>query len=224
MVWDYIGTIPGLPTGGGGPAFSDAAFFKAVLSGSDTNATPTDSFSGLIRATFSDTNATQSEAVKFGFALPGDTVPAQTDSRSAITNNWITTSTGGGTNPANAYGPNNGTVATIQGAGGLSPGTTTVNFSIPPSGVPAGGTKQLRVWAQGALGVGDSLSITWTNTSGVPSSGTVMTTAQNFLTTPYTVPITTLGTAFTIVCRHTGALVNGAGITIDAAAIDTSGI
>jgi hypothetical protein len=111
-----------------GPAgFSDT--FNIGIKLNDSNVVPSDSGTFTINLAQSDTNSTQSETVKLEFPAPdfGDTSTAPTESRNFKVIVWMSASSGTGTtNPTNADGSNNGTIATLQTAAlGTNPITLT---------------------------------------------------------------------------------------------------
>lgn len=130
-----ISCIARVGTTGGGTGPSTGGFtdsFKLSVIFSETNAAQTDTQTMSARLSQSDTNAAQTEALKFTFPSNDfkDTSALQTDARSFLVKIWLSGSAGTGTtSPANADGPNNGTVATLQTAvGGAS--TVTLTSSL----------------------------------------------------------------------------------------------
>ena len=101
--------------GGGGAGFTDE--FSLNIKLADSNAVPTDADAYAIALAQSETNAEQSELVKLGLSGLDDSNAEPTDARSALIRVWLSGSAGSGvTNPANANGPNDGTLATISTA------------------------------------------------------------------------------------------------------------
>lgn len=130
--------------GGGGSvtvldAFTDAFTLKIFFT-ETANATPTDADSYVINFNAGDDpNAGQSETVQLAFPAPdfADTSVVPTDADSFTMRVWLSASAGG-TNPSNADGANNGTVATLQtavaGAATISM-TSTLGASLPTATV-----------------------------------------------------------------------------------------
>ena len=110
-----ITKIGGSTTGSSGTAgFTDS--FKIGITAAESNAGQTDAQTMAMRLAQSDTNATQLETLKLDFPAPdfGDNSGTPTDVRSFLLKFWLTGSAGTGvTNPSNADGSNNGTVATL---------------------------------------------------------------------------------------------------------------
>ncbi|MFV8336425.1 hypothetical protein ACNQF7_10120 [Flavobacterium sp. RSP29] len=95
--------------------FTDS--FSLKIKATDSIATPTDSFSMSLKLTQSDTNAGQTETASLKFPQPdfADTSGTPTESSSFKIRVWLSSSSGA-TNPTNADGSNNGTVASISTA------------------------------------------------------------------------------------------------------------
>lgn len=205
------------------PAQSDQLIALA-LSAAEANDAPLDTLSALRLALANDTNTTPTEAITTGFAGPAlsDAAPAAVDARPSITvHTWAASqaSAGGGTtNGANAVGAANGTVATVTGTG--LGGTSTLTLTIPVASVPTTGVKTLRCY----IGFTASLAtanVTFTNTGGVPASGTVPVANGATSATSTDLAITTVGTAFTVrVLVNSGALL-APSYSVDAVEIQT---
>jgi hypothetical protein len=105
--------------------FSD--FFSIAIDAQDSNATPTDNYSIAGDYRLDDINAGQTETVSIKIPQPAfsDSIQTPTESTTFKLNVWLSNSTGG-TNPANADGSNNGTVATLRTA---SAGAATITMT-----------------------------------------------------------------------------------------------
>lgn len=116
----------------------------------DSNATPTDADTYAMQFAQTDTIAAQTEAVQLGFSGPdfNDSNAVPTDARSALIRVWLSGSAGTGvTDPGNANGPNDGTLAVISTA--LAGPTNEVMLSTLGPNVPSGITFSsaiLTVW------------------------------------------------------------------------------
>jgi hypothetical protein len=225
--WVFVGTLrnPGDIQG----QLLDSITFRTGISLADINALQSENLARKVNITYAEVNPTTSEILKLKVSLSNltETNPNQSDNRNSVTQTFITSHTTSGTaptNPTNSYGAKNDTLATIKGKGGASPTSSTLIGTVPVANVPAGGAKVLRVWFQIALSTGDSGSISYTNTGGIPASGTIASTSINNLATPAQVNLTSVGTSFKITATHTGAFVSGAGVTLDAACIETVGL
>lgn len=131
--------VPPSVTGGGSTttldAFTDTFSLKMTLT--DSNAVPTDADTYQITLTQADTNADLSETLQLQFPAPdfSDTQAAPTDSNSFTARIWLSASAGG-TNPTNADGVNNATIATLQTA---AAGAATITLtSTLGANVPSG--------------------------------------------------------------------------------------
>lgn len=203
------------------PGQSDA-LRSLALTGAETNPEPIDIISALRLALPTEANDIPSEALTTGFTGFMDQSPAMIDQRPTTTvHTWAASqaSAGGGTtNGANAVGAANGTVATVTGTG--LGGTSTLTLTIPVASVPASGAKTLRCY----IGFTASLAtanVTFTNTGGVPASGTVPVANGATIGTSTDVAITTVGTAFTVrVLVNSGALL-APSFSVDAVEIQT---
>lgn len=132
-------------TGGGGTtvieAFTDA--FSLNIKAEDTNAEPTDNATFVLNLLQADSNADLTETVQLGISGPGfsDSNVVPTDTNSFTLRVWLSASAGtGSTNPANADGQNNGTVATLQTAVlGTNPivMTSTLGANVPTATITA---------------------------------------------------------------------------------------
>lgn len=122
--------------GGGGPALVDAVTLKILTA--DAYAGSADAATFAMTLTQTDSYLGASEAVKLTFPTPpdfGDSYLGASDASLFTLRVWLSGSAGG-TNPANANGANNGTVATLQTA---PAGASTITMtSTLGANVPAG--------------------------------------------------------------------------------------
>lgn len=136
--WVLVGTIPGVSTGGA--AFTDAftlgfKFDEAAIM------SPVDVSTFEIALQLEDTNDTQTESITLGISGPlfSDSNVIPSDSQSFTLRNWLSgsvQSTGVVTDPANADGQNNGTVATLTTALlGSNPTMTSICGATLPNAV-----------------------------------------------------------------------------------------
>lgn len=206
------------------PGQSDA-LANLAIGGAEANPTPADALSALAMALTPETNATPDEAIKTGFAgsALADTSGPAVDSRPTTTvHTWASsqTSNGGGTtNGANAIGARNGTIATVTGTGLLAT-TSTLTLTIPVASVPPTGAKTLRCY----IGYTSSLNtatVTFTNTGGVPASGTVPVANGAVIGTSTDIALTSIGTSFTVQVLVNAAALLAPTFTVDAVEIQT---
>lgn len=174
-----------------------------------------------------DAIATQAEAALLGFsgAALSDANAEASDSKATTVFAWgNTTSTAGTapTNPGNATGANNGTLAQVK-AGGIANGTSTLNVTLASGSVPAG-SRVLRAWYQtNPAAVGDTLTLTF---QGGGTTGNLSLPAGDFLATPYEVALPGALQSqpvfvFTIASTTPAT---GGNIQVDAVAVVTSGV
>lgn len=148
-------------SGGGGTVtvdpFTDT--FTLNIVAAESNATPTEADTYAIALAQSESNATPTEALelKFPAGVWAETGAAPTDVNAITMRVWLSGSSGAGvTNPTNADGQNNGTVATISTAAlGSNTETLTslVGTSVPSVSVSAA---TYRGWFNLTINVGTS--------------------------------------------------------------------
>ncbi len=204
------------------------ALNRLALGMTETNNTPDDALTALALAGILDTNATPTEAIKTGFKGGGlsDTSPGQGDGFSTVVTTWATSSSTSGaatTNAANGVGQANGTLAIVKGSGGALGGTSaTYTLTIPVASIPASGTKTLLIYATHVTGLLVTDTLTYTNTGGNPASGSVTFNDNNAIGTPYTVPLTTIGTALSVTFTANTAALGAVGeFDVDAVGVRT---
>lgn len=224
--------------GGGGnvPAgaavLTDAIAFEIIVA--DSNATPVDALGFEIETALQDTNAALADALTIGIGLLAESNPAPSETLQSLLTRWVTVTATSGTtaptNPANAQGQNNGTVATCK-VGGLIAGTSilTCTIATPMPEIAAGSSRTLVAYYAFNAGVADSMTAVvsyrqvgrGTNTTiNLPSTG-------NFLTTPATANLTNIdpSVAITITYTHSATVpATGGSVTVDATGIQTSGV
>lgn len=183
----------------------------------DANATPVDALSALRLALSETPSPSPTDTLKTGFAGTGlnDAVATPTEARSTAVTTWASSQTTSGqapTNPANAVGQANGTLAIVKGQGGVLSGTNSVmTLTIPVASIPATGAKTLRIYAKYISALVTS-SVTYANTGGTPASGTVdFGTGDDATTTPKDIALTTIGTSLTVTFTAGGGLLGIAG-------------
>lgn len=224
--------------GGGGNIPAGAAVLTDSLAVeiivADSNAAPTDSFTFDIDTTLTDTNAALADALTIGIGLLADSNPTPSEALQSLLTRWVTATATSGTtaptNPANAQGQNNGTVATCK-VGGLTAGTSVLTCTIatPMPEIAPGSTRTLVAYYAFNAGVGDSCSaVVSYRQVGQGSNTTVNLPATgNFLTTPATASLTNIDPSqpITITYTHSATVpATGGSVTVDATGIQTSGV
>lgn len=196
--------------------------YKPTIKAAETNAAQTEAILARLLG-LADTNAALLETILARLRGYVDTNPAQSDVSTRTVKTWANANTTSGTaptNPTNAQGENNGTVAQVK-AGGLANGTSTLNLTIPVASV-ASGTRTFYAWYQTNSGTTDSFTMSVSNPSGNPASFSLP--EGNFLTTPHQVALTTVGTSYTVTFTHSATTpATGGNIQIDAVAIFSTG-
>lgn len=216
----------------GAAVMTDAISFFAELSANDSIPGQQEAVNFDISLSLTDSQATQAEAAQFGFDGYVDTSAGQTEARASEIVRWVTvTATGGNTaptNPTNAQGQNNGTVATCK-AGGVAAATSilTCTIAAPFVEVASGSTRTLRAYYNFAAGTADSITAVVSyrqvgqganTTANLPATG-------NFLTNPATLSLTNIDPAQNIVITFTHSATvpaTGGSLTVDAVGIVTS--
>lgn len=218
----------------GAAVMTDSVAFFAELGASDSIAGQQEVLSINIDANYTDSNAGQQESAQFGFDGYLDSNAGQTEARQSEMVRWVTvTATGGNTaptNPTNAQGQNNGTVATCK-AGGLAAATSVLTCTIaaPFGEIPSGQTRTLRAYYNFAAGTADSITAVVSyrqvgqganTTANLPATG-------NFLTTPATLNLTNIDPSQNVVITFTHSATvpaTGGSLTVDAVGIVTTGV
>lgn len=178
-------------------------------------------------AQLSDAIDAQTEAATLGFsgAELSDVNAAPGDSKATTVFAWGNTTSSSGTaptNPGNATGANNGTLAQVK-AGGLANGTSTLNVTLASGSIPAG-TRVLRAWYQtNPAAVGDTLTLTF---QGGGTTGNLTLPAGDFLSTPHEValPGTLQSQPVFVFTIASTTPATGGNIQVDAVAVVTSGV
>lgn len=216
----------------GAAVLTDAASFEFIFP--EPNAGQTDVATFEIEAQYSDSNAGQTDAASFGIEGFADTVAGQSEARESLVTRWVTVTATSGTtaptNPANAQGSNNGTVATCK-VGGLAAGTSilTCTIATPMPEITSGSNRTLFAYYAFNAGVADTASAVVSyrqvgqgsnTTANLPATG-------NFLTNPATLSLTNIdpSVAITITYTHNATVpATGGSVTVDATGIQTSGV
>ena len=218
---------------GGSGGWTDEYAFAVGLGVADTMAAPTDTYAAFADATYADTNATPTEALQVEAIGPADTNATPTDAKTSLIVRYATTSTTGGTtvptNPTNAHGANNGTVATCK-AGGVANGTSILGVTIatPMSEIPAGSTRTFRAYYAFTAGTGDTCtaSLAYRQVGGAADTVVALPATGNFLTTGTPLTLTNINPAVSAVVTFThtaSAPATGGQVTVDAVGIETTG-
>lgn len=216
----------------GAAVLTDAVSFELLFP--DSVAGQTDVATFAIEASYSDSNAVQTDTATFGIEGYADTVAGQTEARQSVLDRWVTTTATSGTtaptNPTNAQGQNNGTVATCK-AGGLANGTSILTCTIAPPmpEITSGSTRTLFAYYAFNAGVSDSCAaVVSYRQVGQGSNTTVnLPSTGNFLTTPTSISLTNIdpSVSITITYTHTAAVpATGGSVTVDATGIQTTGV
>jgi hypothetical protein len=204
------------------PAQSDL-LARLGLTLAEANNAPDDQLSALSLSLGNETNAVPGDVIKTGFAGAGlqDLSATPTEARSAVVRTWASAQTNSGqapTNPANAVGQQDGTVATVAGSTALVGGNASVlTLTIPVASIPAGTNRILRCYATVATGLAGG-SATFTNTGGTPASGALPLTT----TSPADVTLTTVGTALSVTFTSNAGLLGMNVYTVDAVGVVTT--
>lgn len=211
----------------------DVAFF-AQLNLSESVPAQTEDVRFDIDLSLTDSQAGQQESAQFGFDGFLDSNAGQAEARDSELVRWVTvTATGGNTaptNPTNAQGQNNGTVATCK-AGGLAAATSVLTCTIaaPFGEIPSGQSRTLRAYYNFAAGTADSITVVVSyrqvgqganTTVNLPATG-------NFLTTPATTTLTNIDPSQNVVITYTHSATvpaTGGSLTVDATGIVTTGV
>lgn len=218
----------------GAAVMTDSVAFFAELGVSDTVPAQQEAVNFDINLSLSDTQAGQAESATFGFSGFVDANAGQAEARQSLMTRWVTvTATSGSTaptNPANAQGQNNGTVATCK-AGGLAAGTSTLTCTIaaPFAEIPSGQTRTLVAYYNFAAGTADSITAQVSyRQAGQGANTTVNLPATgNFLTTPATATLTNIDPSQNVVITYTHSATvpaTGGSLTVDATGIQTTGV
>lgn len=149
----------------GAAVMSDSLVMAAVAEIADSNASQTDAAFFAITDAESETIAAQVEALTVSASGSGlsEAVDGQSESVASTLVRWATSNTTAGTaptNPANAEGSNDGTVAQVK-AGGITNGTSTLTLTIaaPLTGVTAGASVQIRAYYAITAGVTETFTV-----------------------------------------------------------------
>jgi hypothetical protein len=218
----------------GAAVMSDSIAFFAELSANDSVPGQQETASFDLTANYTDSNAGQAESVNFGFDGYLDANQGQSEIRNSLLTRWVTvTATGGSTaptNPTNAQGQNNGTVATCK-AGGLAAGTSilTCTIAAPFSEIASGSTRTLVAYYSFAAGTGDSITAQVSYRQAGQGANTTLNlpATGNFLTTPATLSLTNIDPSQNVVITYTHSATvpaTGGSLTVDATGIQTSGV
>jgi hypothetical protein len=234
LEFQKVGTLPPPSTGGGGSGgWSDAYAFALEASVADTM-TLADVHSISAEAAYAEANAPLSELLQFGLSGYGEVQPVHTEARSSLATRWATTHNSTGTGPSsaqNAYGEQNGTVATVK-AGGLTNGSSLMNLIIqaPMSEITPGSTPTLYAWYAnnpGSTGT-DSRAVRLTYRQVGQGSDTTVTMSSDLgFVAPGLHALPNIDPAFpvTVTFHHTAGLPStGGSITVDAVGIQTTGV
>jgi hypothetical protein len=193
------------------------------ITGSEVNPTPDDVLNDINLGLGNEINPAPSDLVKAGISGGAltDVSSPPSDARSASVRTWAGSQTTSGqapTNPANAVGQQDGTVATVQGSGALVGGNaSTLTLSIPVASIPPGSTARiLRVYATVATGLAGGTA-TYTNTGGNPTGGSIPLTT----TSPVDITLVTIGSALTVTFTSQAGLLGTNVYTVDAVAVVT---
>lgn len=215
-----------ITTGGGGGSggMTDTVGLHARVTLPETLAGQTDTPLFAIAATYPETVAGQTETITAGVSGYEDTSATPSETLSATSFTWATSHTTAGTaptNPTNAYGSNNGTVATCKAAGLPTVTPSTLTLTIPRASIPNTGTYTFFAYYNCVAGVSDTFTITYTDTGGNPV--TINGTATgNFLTVPFEAAITSLHATndITVAFTHTCSVAaTGGSLTVDAVGV-----
>lgn len=218
----------------GAAVMSDSVAFFAELSVSDSVGGQQETTNFDLDVNYTDSNAGQAEAATFGFSGYLDVNQGQGEQRDSLMTRWVTTTATGGstapTNPTNAQGQANGTVATCK-AGGLAAGTSILTCTIvaPFSEISSGATRTLVAYYNFAAGVGDSITAQVSYRQVGQGSNTTLNLPEtgNFLTTPATLSLTNIDPSQNVVITYTHSATvpaTGGSLTVDATGIETSGV
>jgi len=232
----YSDTIPGQSeTIGLGTLYPDTLAGKTDVSTqsvaasyAETQAAVTDISTQSVASSYAETQAGKTEATTIGTSGSGlsDSKAAITESRSSIVDAWAggnTTSGTAPTNPTNAQGSVNTTVATVK-AGGVANGTsqlTLTTFSPPTGGTP----NLLRLYYQTLpTAVTDTCTVAYTPQGLAEVVLHTDAVARNFLTTSEDIDISALTQAqiagMTVRFLHASTTpATGGSMTVDAVAI-----
>lgn len=215
--------VSGGSSGGTGAPVGSAVLVETVariLVVQETNAAPSEAVTFIAKIT--ETNTGQSEVIVAIPPGPKETNATQGETITRTTSTWATSQSTAGTapvNPTNALAEVNGTTATVK-AGGIANGTSTLTNTIPVASIPSG-TRTLRCYYQTVAGVTDTFTLGFTNTGGSPASGNLP--EGNFLTTPYDLELSTIGSALSVAFTHAASIPGTGGqINVDATGVKTT--
>lgn len=226
----YAGTGGGGDIPPGAAVMSDSIAFFAELSLSDSTATQNDAATFFLDALYTDTTQTPTDAVLFNISGYNDTNDGHTEARTTLLTRWATTNSvvGGVTNPTNAHGSNNGTVATVKSGGTITGTISTINLNIVAPLAGAGASPLFKAWYNNIAGVADTFVNQVSYRQIGQGTNTILTLPTgNFLTTPHSVTLTNIDQSVTITATfsHTAAVAaTGGSTTVDAVGIESSGV
>ena len=198
------------------------------VTGPDSIAGQSDAAAFALAASYPDSVAAQSEALNAGVSGYAEFAGAQSESASANVYSFGSSQTTSGTaptNPSNAIGQNNGTLANCKAQGIPTPTASVLNVTIARGGVPAGGTKTVLAWYRTNAGVADTFTLGYSAPGGTPTSITLP--PGDFLTTPFSQAITGIGGADDPVFSFSHNAVvaaTGGSVDVDAVAIRSEGV
>lgn len=226
----YAGTGGGGDIPAGAAVMSDSIAFFAELGLSDSIATPTDSATFFLDAFYTDSTGTPTETARFEVSGYNDSNAGHSEARTSVLTRWATTNSvvGSVTNPTNAQAENNGTVATVKSAGTVTGTISTLNLNIVAPLTGSGSTPTFKAWYNNITGVADTFVNQLSYRQTGSGTNTVITLPTgNFLTTPYTIALTNVDSAVTMIATfsHTAAVAaTGGSTTVDAVGIESSGV
>jgi hypothetical protein len=224
--------------GGGGPNPTDSFSLKIVAA--DSSAAPTDAAAFTLQLTEPESNAAPADTVTVKPTW-ADTTAAPTDAQSFVLRIWLSgsTNTSQVTNPANADGQNNATVATLQTAPAGATSSTMTSTLGANVGTVAFTSAVYRGWFKSVTTLPTStVTIVLHSTSALftdvtaytfsATNGTDDHLSGNFTFDVIAAGINTLAKLQSVqVLHHTtdaAAGVTPAVLTVDAGALDVSGV
>lgn len=227
---------PGDGGGGGIPAgaavMSDDFSVEFNVAAPDVIPAQIDIATFGIEVAFSDIVAGQVETAEFGVSGFTDTVGVQGDNQTTLATRWATAVATGGTtaptNPTNALGENNGTVATCK-AGGLANGTSILTLTIAAPLTGAGANPTFTAYYQDTLTatIDSAVQTVSYRQIGQGSNTVINMTLGGYLTTPYTLTLTNIDASFSVIVSFNHLSTTpaaGGSIVVDAVGIQSTGV
>lgn len=232
MPWVVVGTIDYSSSGGGsGAMFTDAVAFEIGYGIAETLSTPSDAATFDIASSYGDQLALPLDMLEFA-VIYADSVGTPTDSRGSVITRWASSNTTSGTaptNPTNAQGEKNGTVATCK-TGGVAAGTSGLVLTIatPMAEISSGSTRTFYAYYAFNAGTADTCaaSVSYRQVGQGANTTITLPATGNFLTTPTSASLTNIDPTFPITASflHSATVVaTGGSVTVDAVGVETTG-